>query len=153
MSAQRPGVGVGIVLFRDDTLRETLLVRRGKAPSEGQWAPPGGRVEWGEALSAAAQRELHEETGLDGSMLSPLHLFGAFDAMQRDTRGQATFHYVLVEFTAIAHADAMPVAADDAAECRWWPVAALHQAQPQVGTLAEAVRQAQTWWAVQKRFV
>lgn len=146
MHEQRPGVGVGIVVFRDPSLREALLVRRGNAPSKGHWAPPGGRVEWGEALNAAAQRELREETGLDATMISPLHIFGAFDAMQRDERGHATFHFVLVELTAIANGNAMPIAADDATEWRWWPVARLHEAQPQVADVVAAVQQAQAWW-------
>ncbi|KAL7567474.1 hypothetical protein ACA910_009489 [Epithemia clementina (nom. ined.)] len=39
-----------------------LLVQRGKAPNQGLWSLPGGKVEWGETTLAAAQRELAEET-------------------------------------------------------------------------------------------
>ena len=62
---------VSVALRRDDTL---LLVRRGQAPSRGYYAFPGGRVEPGEALEAAARRELAEETGLTVGEISPLVL-------------------------------------------------------------------------------
>jgi ADP-ribose pyrophosphatase YjhB (NUDIX family) len=41
-----------------------LLVRRGREPGRGLWSLPGGRVEAGESLAAAVEREVLEETGL-----------------------------------------------------------------------------------------
>jgi len=55
-------VAVGAVVFKDN---QVLLVRRGKAPSKGLWAIPGGSVDLGETLQAAAEREIFEETGID----------------------------------------------------------------------------------------
>ena len=46
------------VLARD----RMLLIKRGSAPYIGQWAPPGGFVDWGESLERAAVREIWEET-------------------------------------------------------------------------------------------
>lgn len=57
-----PIVGVGAIVF-DDAGR-VLLVERGKAPSQGLWSIPGGRLEPGETLAQAVAREVHEETGL-----------------------------------------------------------------------------------------
>jgi ADP-ribose pyrophosphatase YjhB (NUDIX family) len=41
-----------------------LLTRRAISPARGKWTFPGGYVEWGEAVEAAAVRETYEETGL-----------------------------------------------------------------------------------------
>ena len=41
-----------------------LLIRRGNEPGRGLWSVPGGRVEPGESVAAAVEREVREETGL-----------------------------------------------------------------------------------------
>jgi 8-oxo-dGTP diphosphatase len=42
-----------------------LLVKRDTVPFRGYWALPGGRVEPGETVEKAVEREVKEETGLD----------------------------------------------------------------------------------------
>src|SRR5882672_3262309 len=59
----RPIVGVGAVIIDADGGR-VVLVRRGSPPLQGEWSLPGGVVELGETLRAAAEREALEETGL-----------------------------------------------------------------------------------------
>jgi len=62
-------VALAIVL-RDDM---TLLARRPPGGHlEGLWEFPGGKIEPGEQPSAAALRELHEETGLAGGTAEKL---------------------------------------------------------------------------------
>ena len=53
---------VGAVVH--DAAGRLLLIRRGTEPGRGLWSVPGGRVEPGESLSTAVEREVLEETGL-----------------------------------------------------------------------------------------
>jgi ADP-ribose pyrophosphatase YjhB (NUDIX family) len=65
-------LAVSVVLQRD---RRFLLVERANEPGRGMFAFPGGRVEQGERLAAAACRELMEETGLVADNLSEIMRF------------------------------------------------------------------------------
>jgi ADP-ribose pyrophosphatase YjhB (NUDIX family) len=58
-----PKVAVGTII-RDDRER-IVLVRRAIEPGYGKWVFPGGYVDRGEEVQAAAIREAREETGLD----------------------------------------------------------------------------------------
>jgi ADP-ribose pyrophosphatase YjhB (NUDIX family) len=53
---------VGAVVH--DAAGRLLLIRRGHDPGRGLWSVPGGRVEAGETVAAAVEREVLEETGL-----------------------------------------------------------------------------------------
>ena len=80
MTARKILPAVSVALQHDDRL---LLVLRGRAPSLGYYAFPGGRVETGETLEEAARRELAEETGLAVHELSPLALVRAEGELRR----------------------------------------------------------------------
>jgi 8-oxo-dGTP diphosphatase len=58
-----PKLAVGTII-RDERDR-VVLVRRAIEPGYGKWVFPGGYVDRGEQLQAAALREAREETGLE----------------------------------------------------------------------------------------
>ena len=93
-----------------------LLAQRTRAPSAGMWAVPGGRVDVGETLEAAARRELREETALS---VGPLTFVDHVEVIHRDTDGRAETHYVIAMFAA-HYGGGEPVAGDDAGAVRWF---------------------------------
>ncbi len=94
-----------------------VLIRRGHPPNEGMWTLPGGRVEPGELLSAAAHREVLEETGLDVEIVS---LVEVVEIIGDD------HHFVVHDYLARPRGPLSDLrAGDDAAAVRVVPVAEL----------------------------
>lgn len=102
-----------------------LLIQRGGQPGQGLWALPGGFIDAGEWLHAAALRELREETGLvlgRDAMTSWLQQSHVFDDPWRSARGRTIthgFHF------ALPGAPPPVSGSDDARDARWWPLAEL----------------------------
>jgi len=117
-----PRVAVDAVLFTisDDTL-QTLLVKIKKGPFVGRWAFPGGLVQVGESLDAAARRELYEKTGVQDLYLEQLYTFG-------DAQRDPTAHTVAVAYFALVpHLDQALHSGEKYADVGWFPVRALPQ--------------------------
>ncbi len=112
MSLERPVVGVLAIVRRGNQL---LLAQRSKGSYKGRWGFPGGHLERGETVTAAALRELREETGVEADSRG---ILTALDEIGRDAGGIVQWHYVLVAVLADWHAGEA-VAADDAAGVRW----------------------------------
>ncbi len=107
-----PQLGCGGIVRRGDTV---LLVKRGKPPRQGQWAIPGGRVQAGESLRDAVEREILEETAISvhaGDMVYQL------EYIEHDEQGALAFHYVVLDYAA-EYLGGEPCAGDDAEEAAW----------------------------------
>ena len=69
-----PKVATGAIFSLDGGI---LLVQRAIEPSYGKWVFPGGYVDRGESLEAAALREVKEECGLDVRLIRLLGVYSA----------------------------------------------------------------------------
>lgn len=105
-----------VILTMSEGELNVLLVRRGQAPFEGEWAIPGGFKRPTETLDAAAKRELIEETGVDAARL--LTQFGAYGDPCPDPR----MNVVTVAYLAVLRDVGAVVAGSDAADARLVPV-------------------------------
>lgn len=123
-----PAVAVGALIVERGRL---LLVKRAREPQRGLWSIPGGRVEPGETLAVALEREVLEETGL-AVRCGPFVGFAELISVEH--------HFVVLDFWAElsgraavragerAHDDALesasavgaaPVAGGDASDLTW----------------------------------
>lgn len=104
----RPVISVGAVVWRGE---DVLLIRRARAPFEGQWSIPGGKVEFGETLEDALVREVREETGVEIALTG---LIGVYQSIEADT------HFVMVDWCADWTGGELR-AADDALDAAFVP--------------------------------
>ncbi|MDE3177134.1 MAG: NUDIX hydrolase [Pseudomonadota bacterium] len=89
----RPIVAVSTAVFRDGRV---LLARRARAPWAGAFSLPGGVVEVGETLEAAAARELREEVGCEVEFAG---FVGHVQPIAREG-GRVRSHYLIVVLAA-----------------------------------------------------
>jgi 8-oxo-dGTP diphosphatase len=115
-----PKCGAAVDVLRNPLLTVDIIIRMAdggivlierRNPPYG-WALPGGFVDYGESLEAAARREAGEETCLE---LDELHQLRAYSAPDRDPR----HHTVTVVFSAAGRG--VPRAADDAKRVEVFP--------------------------------
>ncbi len=101
---RNPTPTVDVLIELDGRPGTVVMIERRNEPQG--WAIPGGFVDYGETLAAAAVREAKEETGLDVELTE---LFHCYSEPSRDPRG----HTVSTVF--LARAAGTPTGADDAA--------------------------------------
>lgn len=107
---KQPKITVDVLV--EDPAGRILLVRR-RNPPEG-WAVPGGFVDVGETLEAAAVRELMEETGLAVELIGQFHTYS-------DPKRDPRHHTITTVFLGRPmDPKALPVAGDDALEAMFF---------------------------------
>jgi 8-oxo-dGTP diphosphatase len=90
----RPFLAVSVAVFRAGRV---LIAERMKPPMTGVFTLPGGMVESGERLEAAALRELSEEVGISAEIIGfTRHV----EIIDRDREGAIRFHAVVCPFAA-----------------------------------------------------
>jgi 8-oxo-dGTP diphosphatase len=73
-----------------------LIAQRAQAPWQGAFSLPGGVVEIGETLEAAAARELYEEVGVEADIT---HFVEHIEPISREG-GRVRAHFVIAVFVA-----------------------------------------------------
>lgn len=91
---RRPQLAVDVIIRRADG--SIVLVKRKNSPFKDFYALPGGFVEYGETVEAAAIRKPGEETGLDVRISK---LVGIYSDPERDPRGYVVSIVYLPEET------------------------------------------------------
>lgn len=144
-SAQgRPIAAAIAVVLRGERL---LLVRRGTKPDAGRWGFPGGKIEAGETIAAAALRELGEETGV---VAEAIEILTALDVIRRDGHGGGRLHHYVLIAVLCRWTSGEGAAADDAEDAAWFDLAALRDVptSPDVERVAELALSRSLGWAV-----
>ena len=115
---RNPALAVDVVVVDGNKI---LLVKRRRRPHQGKWALPGGFVEYGETVEAAAKREIQEETGI---VIDLSEILGVYSDPERDPRG----HTVSVVFVGEKVGGQLQ-GGDDAADAKWYDMNNLREEQ------------------------
>jgi 8-oxo-dGTP diphosphatase len=142
---RRQRVAAYAVIVRE---AEILLARIAPSISGAeQWTLPGGGIDFGEHPGDAVVREVHEETGLDCELGSPIWIGSAhrvFDEGARGELGASEMHSVRIVYDAWVPADAPEprvVEVDGSTvDARWHPVVDVESGRvPTVPMVREAL--------------
>ncbi|MDO5728399.1 MAG: NUDIX hydrolase [Actinomycetaceae bacterium] len=87
----------GLVVRVDDGVPYVAVIARRNRNGKIEWCLPKGHLEPGETAEVAAQREIAEETGIEGTIVAPLasidYWFSSFDR-----RIHKVVHHFLLEY-------------------------------------------------------
>jgi 8-oxo-dGTP diphosphatase len=103
-------VAANVVLNTD---REVLLVKRAREPNQGMWCLPMGFAEIDESIGEAAARELEEEAGITGEVVTLLHA---------DSYHSAFYGDLLIVSFEVVKTGGVERAGDDAEDVGYFPL-------------------------------
>lgn len=89
MKNNRPLVGVSIIIKKDN---KVLIGKRKNILGNGEWAFPGGHLEFKESFAKCVKREVMEEVGIKIKNIK-------FQTLTNDMRPKTKTHYVTLFFT------------------------------------------------------
>ncbi len=105
-----------------------LLTKRNVPPFMGQWVMPGGKIDLGESIIRAVQREVFEEVGLEVEVQNLLDVF------EHVTPGEDRYHFVILYYRCHPLSDEFNHNDAEVAEARWVPPDELMQYNMPEGT-------------------
>jgi 8-oxo-dGTP diphosphatase len=107
---------VAVIINEDG---EILLTRRNVPPFQGEWVMPGGRIDLGEPIIKALQREVMEEVGLG------VEVEDLIDVFEHVTPGDDNYHFIILYYLCHPLSCAINHNPDEVAEACWVPQAEL----------------------------
>ena len=113
MSAvSRPVLAASIAVFRAG---KVLLIQRARAPAQGLYSLPGGRIEAGETLRDGVLRELQEELALEAELVG---FVDHVEHIEADETGGIRAHAVIAAFCGHWRSGE-PVPSDEVSDWLW----------------------------------
>ncbi len=114
-TARPVSAGGVIVRVQEGRLYVCLIARR--SGERMVWGLPKGHIEAGETPEATAIREIQEETGLSGELMSPLGSIAyQFTVKEEQTHYAKTVHFFLLRYV-VGELQPQSTEVDDAAWC------------------------------------
>lgn len=116
---------VAVIIDGDNRV---LLTRRNIPPFNGQWVMPGGKIDLGEPILNALQREVREEVGIE------VEVAGLVDVFEHLTPGAENIHFIILYYRCRPLSANVHKNPDEVSEARWVPREALDSFQMPEGT-------------------
>lgn len=107
---------VGARCLLRDELGRILLIRRS---DNGMWAVPAGGMELGDSVRECATREVHEETGLTTTKLTPITILSGADSTETNTWGH-TYQFHITVFLATEWTGELVTQTDETTGAGWF---------------------------------
>jgi len=105
---KRPRAIVGALIFDKD---KRIFLMRSSGKFGDQWIVPGGKVDFGESITNALEREILEETNLK---ITNINFVGVRELVEKDR------HFIFLEHTAIADNIDLVKLNNEATEYGWF---------------------------------